>query len=141
VSVATDGKHEVTPTERTVAHIRQVVEKARVYLDYGTLEGRLEEISVHGGYRFTIWEELTNYRIECSISPDRLEEAKALLGHRVGVSGRIRYRNHRPTTIHVEGIRRLRGVNELPQLEGIEPIDITGGLRSEEYVRRMRDGE
>ena len=72
---------------------------------------------------------------------ERLEEAKKLLGRRVVVSGRIRYRSHKPTSIQAEEIHPLRDASELPQLEDMPPIDITGGLSPEEYVRRLRDAQ
>jgi hypothetical protein len=140
MTVASDGTKGVTPTTLATEHIRQIVEKARIYLDYGTLEGCLEEISVHVSPSFAIWESFTNNKIDCAITSDRVEEAKTLLGRRVAVSGRVRYRNHKPTLIQVENIRRLRDVGDL-QSRDIPPIDITGGLSSEEYVRRMRDAQ
>jgi len=141
LAVGAGRRPEVTPTTRAVEHIRQVVDKARMYIDYGTIEGSLDEISVRGGLHFAVWEALTNHRIECAATPERLEEAKALLGRRVAVSGRVRYRNRKPTSIRVEAIKTLREASELPQLEDMPAIDITGGLNSEEYVRRMRDAQ
>lgn len=141
IAVASYRMKDVAPTAAAVEHIRQVVDKARIYIDYGTIEGRLEEVSVHGGAHFAIWEVLTGYRIECAVTLERLEEAKALLGQRVAVSGRVRYRNHIPKSIQVENIRRLRDAKELPQLKDMPAIDITGGLSSEEYMRRMRDAQ
>jgi hypothetical protein len=141
VTLAVDRNKGFMPTSAAVDHISQIIEKARIYLDYGALEGRLEEISVHDSPSFAIWESFTNHKIDCAIDSDRLEEAKGLLGKRVAVSGRIRYRNHKPTSIQVESVRRLRDESELPQLENMPPIDITSGLSSEEYIRRMRDAQ
>jgi hypothetical protein len=141
MTVASDRTNGVTPTVRIVENIKKVVEKARTYTDYGTIEGRLEVISVRGGTSISICEAFTNHRIDCEITTDRLQEAKDLLDERVAVTGRIHYRNRKPTSIHVESFRRLRDASELPQLEDMSPIDITGGLSSEEYIRRMRDAK
>ena len=139
MTIAFDQGQGVTPTTQAVENIKKVVEKARKYIDYGTIEGRLEEVSVHDGPHFTIWEALTNYAVNCAVTLERLEEAKALLGQRVAVSGRVYYLNHKPKSIQVEEIRRLRDASELPQLKDMPSIDITGGLSSEDYVRRLRD--
>jgi hypothetical protein len=141
VTLAAGRAEKVTPTDRIFEHISAAVEKTRTYLDYGTLEGRLEEISVHGGARIAIWETLTNYKIDCDIPNEALDRIKDLLGKRVAVSGRIRYRNHRPKLITMESIRRLRDKDELPQPENMPPIDITDGEDPAEYVRRMRDAQ
>ena len=141
MTVAFDRAESVTPTAQAVENIKRVVEKARIYIDYGTLEGRLEEVSIHGGPHFVIWEALTNHRVECAVASELLDESMRLMGRRVAVTGRVRYRNRKPTLIQVESFRPLRDVNELPQLETMPPIDIAGGLSPEEYVRRMRDAQ
>ena len=84
---------------------------------------------------------IPGHAVKCAIAEDRLSEVKELLGQRVAVTGPIHYRNHKPTLIDVQNIRRLRTQGELPQVETMEPIDITGDLSSEEYIRRMRDAE
>jgi nucleotide-binding universal stress UspA family protein len=143
ITVASNGTVGVTPTARTTENIKKVVEKARLYVDYGTIEGRLEEISIHGPTRFAVWDELTDARTDCLIGDDRLGEAMELLRmrKRVAVSGRIHYRNQQPKTVEVEEIRTLRGMDDILKLEDIPPMDITGGLSSEEYIRRMRDAQ
>jgi hypothetical protein len=138
--LASDKKHQVRPTPKGVQHLEEIVAKARIYLDYGTIEGKLEIVSVHEHKSFFIFEILTSYRIECIIAnEDHFQQAISLLGKRVAISGRVRYRNHKPTTVNVESIHPLRDISELPQPRDIGPIDITGGLSSEEHVRRIRD--
>jgi hypothetical protein len=141
LTVATDKKHEVTPTARAVENINQVAARARIYVDEGTVEGMLQEICVRGGVSVAVWDDLTDHRVECVIDPNRLQEAKDLLGKRVAVSGRIRYRNHKPTTIQVEAIRVLRDMGEILKLEDIPPLNITDGIPSEDYVRKLRDAQ
>ena len=145
VSVAVDRKRCVQLTPQAVDNIRQVMQGTRRYIDFGTIEGKLDTVSVRGGPNIVIWEVLTNYRVVCAIAPEMLAEildnAKTFLGARVAVTGRITYANDRPKSIQVEKFRRLRTVDELPQFEAIPPIDITGGIPSEEYVRKMRDAQ
>jgi hypothetical protein len=141
------GKHKVKLTSQAIANIDEITTKARLYTDVGTIEGRLEEISVHGtpqvSPQIRVWDSipLPGYAVKCAISEDRLSEVKDLLGQRVAVTGPIHYRNHKPMLIDVQNIRRLRSQSDLPQIETMEPIDITGDLSSEEYIRRMRDAE
>jgi hypothetical protein len=124
-----------------VKHIDELASRARLYVDFSTIEGRLEVISVHEHNSLFIWETLTNNRVECFVSDEQIKEAALLLNKRVTVSGRINYRNHVPKTISVEGpIKVLRTSTELPQPKDIGPIDITGGVSSEQHVRRMRNG-
>jgi hypothetical protein len=130
-----------------VVERERVATKARKYKDVGTVEGRLEEISVHGmpetSPLFRIWDPipLPGHYVKCVISEDRLPQVKDWLGQRVSVSGPIQYQNHKPILIEVQNIRRLRTQAELPQIETMKPIDITGDLSPEEYIRRMRDAE
>jgi hypothetical protein len=130
-----------TPTEKTIQHITEIEEKARSFIDHATIEGKLEEVSVHETHHVNLWETLTNYKIECRVTPELLEQAKTILGRRVALTGELRYRNNRPRLMYVESIRILRDQKDLPQPQDIGPIDITGGKASEEYVRRLRDAE
>jgi hypothetical protein len=141
LTLSSGHRDQVTPTPQALRHIEEIVATARIYLDYGTIEGRLETVSVRGRQHFFVFETLTEQRVECLPQRDEFEKSLSLLGKRVAVSGRIRYRNHKPTTIHVENLKVLRESSELPQPRDIGPIDITGGLSSEEYIRRMRDAQ
>lgn len=132
--------HKTKLTEKAVEHIEEISAKARLYVDYSTIEGRLEVVSVHEHNSFFVWETLTNNRIECLVSDDHMKDAPNLLGKRVAITGRVSYRNHIPKTIAVEGqIRVLRSAAELPQPSDIGPIDITESLSSEDHVRRLRN--
>jgi hypothetical protein len=139
VFVPDEEAAQVELGQQTIKRVKELEARARVYVDYGTIEGRLETISVHNGNSFVVWEAMTNNRIECRITPEQLEEAKQLLGKRVAISGRLRYRNHKPISMEVESIKVLRERAELPQPETMKPIDITGGESSEEYIRRLRN--
>lgn len=149
ISTSQNGKakHEIKLTDQAIANIDEIATKARKYKDVGTVEGRLEEISVHGAPeaspQIRIWDPipLPGRAVKCVINQDRLPEVKDLLGQRVSVSGLIKYENHKPTSIDVQSIRRLRTHDELPQIESMDPIDITGDLTTEEHIRRLRDGE
>jgi hypothetical protein len=142
LTVSASKKKTVSPTPQIVTHIKEIVAKSRKYADYGTIEGTLQEISIRGGSKIGISESFTGQWIMCAVAPEQIQEAMRYFGKRVAVSGTIRHSNHRPTSITIEEpIQVLRDSSELPQVEAMPPIDITGGLSSEEYVRRLRNAK
>ncbi len=62
---------------------------------------------------------------------------------RVVVTGEIYVdrTTRKPRKVVVRELRIMPPPSELPQLEDLAGIDITGGMDSAEYVRRMRDDE
>jgi hypothetical protein len=111
------------------------------YQSIGSVEGRLETISLHRSNRLVIYESLTNKAVSCIFKEDKLPEVKALLGHRVNVFGTI-YRNKKGDALSVEvkELRKLREVEEIPSFEkllGIDP-DFTGELTTADYLRSVR---
>lgn len=140
-TVLAPGESDVVPTLHAAANIRDILEAAsKTLYEYGTIEGMLEVISTHNGDSFTIWEKLTNHRVECKASEKYIEQAKSLLRRRVAVTGKIKYHQRtKPVSMQVESLRALRPSSELPQPAAMAPIDLTGGLASEDYVGKLRD--
>ncbi len=147
VSVLNDGVSQISfstpiyaaihPTQRVAANVDYLI--APAYEDYSTIEGKIETLSVHGRTLFRIYDEITGHSIVCFFKEDKLSEAHGLFNQRVSVSGLAKYnRIGRPVSIRVEHIRKLVGGIKLEQLVG---IDITGGIASEDYVRKLRDAE
>jgi hypothetical protein len=146
VSVLNDGVSQVTfsapgipaisPTQRVAASIDYLL--APAFEDYGSFEGTLETLSVHGRTRFNIFDPVKGRAIACYFAADKLQEAHAAFNHRVMVSGTAKYnRIGHPVSVMVENIRTLEG--------GVEPsefhdINLTGGIESGRYVRGLRDG-
>ena len=61
---------------------------------------------------------------------------------RVVVTGKIiTNRETRKKEIYVDKIRVLGDRKDLPQLEDLRGIDITGGAESSEYIRNLRDDD
>lgn len=137
--VGMDKKSQVTLTKRASKRVDEIVERAHHYIDFLTIEGKMEMVSVHGGTSFVVWETLTNNKIDCVVTPEQFQQWKELLGKRVALTGRVHYRNHVARSINVESIIVLRDASQLPQPKDIVPINITDGLPSEEHVRRVRD--
>jgi len=140
VTLSSNGK-KVSPGGEVVRNIHSVIERVRRYTDYGTIEGELQTVSVRGREHFLIYETFTDNKVTCSVTQEQFQQWMHLLGKRVAITGPIRYQNHKPQTVNVEEVRVLRSSSELPQLADIPPIDITSGLSSEDYVRRMRDAQ
>lgn len=140
IAFAIDNEERLSLTEKSSKRVNELVDKARLYVDVSTIEGKLETISVHGGTSFIVWESFTNNKVECRVSKDQFEKWSQYLGKRVSLTGRVAYRNHIPKSITVDEIRVLRGSSELPEPKDIGPVDITGGMKSEDYIRSIRNG-
>lgn len=121
--------------------INQLLVKEHV--SYGSIEGKVELISVHKGNRkFNVYHTVTGKAVECNL-PGHLEtDIIAALKRRVVVSGSIhRNWNGDPQRVEVERLRVLRENDELPSLDelmGSLP-DLTGDLSTEEFIRMIRD--
>jgi hypothetical protein len=91
------------------------------HVEIGSLEGRLEMLSVHGRTQFAIWDVITDARVECNFPASMLEQTQECFNRRVLVSGEVRYsRNGLPRTIKVDQIRPLRDQRDLPQARDLE---------------------
>lgn len=112
----------------------------------GSIEGRVELVSVHeGSRRFIVYHAVSNRAITCTLPPKLQGRVIEDLKHkrRVRVSGEIAYTaGGEALSVDVKRYRALPDEAELPPLEatlGIAP-DFTGDQSTEEYVRGLRDG-
>lgn len=92
--------------------------------DYGSIEGRLEMISLRNGPHFTIYDALTDKGIQCHIPTDKLDEVWQSFGKRIAVSGLIRYRrtSGEPLSIEVEELRTFPDRSRLPTANDVYGI-------------------
>ena len=68
--------------------------------------------------------------------------ADVLHGCRIRVIGTIHYKAlGRPDHMTATDVRFFRDKNDLPSLQDIEDVTFAGGLRSEDYLELVRDGE
>jgi hypothetical protein len=144
IEFAAPGEEKITPTLRSAAMIDEFFgRRAAYHLADTTVEGSLETVTIHGGEAFDIFDQLTGTRVRCVLPEGKLNEAVGALGKRVGVSGRAKFSDKgRPISIEVDSIRVLRDKVDLPSasdFEGGGRLDITGGMDSVEFVRRLRD--
>ncbi|MCJ7509957.1 MAG: hypothetical protein MUP14_03605 [Dehalococcoidia bacterium] len=138
----------------TVTHLSQTVEvsaRASANIDQlmrvqqrsiGSVEGKLETISIHGRARFVVYHGLTRKAVTCKFDPGRwLNKVKDALGHRVNVSGMVHYNaKSEPLRVELEEIRILREKGELPSTAEISGSDphFTGDMSTEGYIGSIR---
>lgn len=111
----------------------------------GAIEGRLEQINLHGGANvFHIYPETGPRKLTCHFPTRLYDDAVAAVGKRAEVYGTLRYRSgaNFPHQIAVNGIEVVPPESELPDWEDLRgrAPDITGELSSEAFVRELRNG-
>lgn len=140
IETAVPGAPRVWITEHLITNIKELL--GHNFTDIGSVEGRLETISLTGGRpTFTIRSELTTHPVTCSLG-SRLEEVRAFLGRRVLVSGEVTYSRYGELS-EVSSVRSIRllaesNVPTVDDIAGIAP-DITDGQPSGTYVRKRFD--
>lgn len=109
-----NGAAEVEITRSAGLHAQRIL--AMPYTsDFGTVEGRLEAVNVHGGRRqFVIYDDLTGERIECHFG-HRIATDEIKVDRRVAVTGEIRSReNGEIVSVIAERIEVFPPDDELP---------------------------
>lgn len=72
-----------------------------------------------------------------------LEMVKGNLGKKITASGIVRFNSatDHPTSINVDNLEPLEDNENIPSLEEMPVIDVTGGdLSPEQFIRNQRDG-
>ena len=136
-----DGE-TVEPTKLLAANVKSIL-KRTFYVTQTALEGRLETVDVHGKFSFAIYDTLNNHRTKCLFSEGMFDQVASSLRRRVAVAGEAKFnrRTGRSVSIRAESLRRLGETSDLPKFKHGDYIDITGGIDSAEYIRRIRDAE
>jgi len=112
------------------------------YVEYTSIDGKLDLISVRGNPRFTVEDYATHRRIACQFPPELMERVKDALGTRVVIEGKVKYRaSGVPSSISdVKSIwTRPEPIKALDEMVGSKP-DFAGDGSAEDYIRRMRRG-
>lgn len=151
--VKTIGNHGVTgirvdyrdnaaqASARASANIDQLLPPR--YSSLGSVEGRLDVISLHATHRFVVYDSATHKAITCTFASDWLDRVKDALGHRVNVEGTVHWNaKGEPVRVESADLRIFRDESELPtikEMAGRYP-DITGGTTAEEHIRKLRYG-
>ncbi len=138
-----------SPREEAVVSAKGVVHAGQLltsrYTSLGSIEGRLETISLHGGSRFVVYHNITHRGISCKFPPgdEWLERVKSALGQRVNVSGVIHWNSRgEQVRVNVEDFRVLRSRSELPSIRSMagKYPRLLGGKTTEEFLREVRGG-
>lgn len=135
-AAAANAKSVLTPPERA-------------YKELGSIEGTTRAIDRDGYGRLLLYihTRLTGEDVKCIVRGEaekKLGEYKVKeiwRNRRVRVYGTLHFKAlGRLANIEALEIKFLRDRAELPDIEDILDPDFTGGLRSEEYLARLRDG-
>ena len=117
--------------------------RREVLTAWGSVEGKLDVISVRRRPYFVIFEHASTNQIRCTFPDEWMETVKDLLGHIVVVEGKLRYRHDGSVSALAEPI----AINPVPEpewslmeLRGALP-GISRELSSADYVRQLRAGE
>jgi hypothetical protein len=108
---------DVTP--RLAQSVDRILEP--VYRAYGSVEGRLEALNVHGRKYFAVYDDLTGDRIECAFGRGLgLDAIIPAINRRVMVEGEISYRRAGDiASVRAESIRIFRREHELPSAHDV----------------------
>lgn len=130
----------IRPTQQVSRNAAQLLMRG-FYEAPSSLDGRLDIVNVHKAARFSIFEEIDGREIRCKFPQKLLDDVKRSIGKVITAVGNIRYNaeSDLPVSIDVESIEPREESAEFIT-EG-HPVDVAGGLPSEEYIRRMRDGD
>jgi hypothetical protein len=143
----------ITPAEASAAVANTVAvrkPKDKPYREIGSAEGVLQRVERDGHGRPVLFVKLRldGEIVKCIAHGDAESEVEhheigdVWRGHRVRVFGTLYYKalGH-ITQIDCDAVQFLRPRHELPRPNDIIDENFTGGLRSEEYLERLRNGE
>ncbi len=117
ISIKTGNKpSELSP--HTVAYVDKILGVSSKA--YGTIDGKLLAINLHGTWIFSIYDEVTNKEIKCRFGEEMYDEIIAGMKKRVSVYGLIKYRrNGEPANVEIESFRIFPEESELPKFKDI----------------------
>jgi hypothetical protein len=120
------------------------------YDELGSLEGFAKRIERdgYGRHVLVVKHRLTGEDVKCLASGEAIEELEAhkisdvWRGRRVQVYGKMHFKGLGVLSqVEATQVKFLRDRTELPDYQDILDTDFTGGLRTEEYLARVRDGQ
>ena len=122
----------------------------RPHDEWGSIEGAARGIDRDARGNLILWvhSRLTGDVVKCFVSGEAAEELAdhkirdVWRNRRVLVYGKLHYKGPgRLTQVEAIKIRFLRDRSELPDVDDILDENFTGGMRSEDYLARLRDGD
>jgi hypothetical protein len=144
VAADVTNQQEVEITKQSFKNLKNLLPEA--YKSLGSIEGRLEGISIHHGERFVVYDSISGKGVTCLFPKLKLTpKAKEHLGDRVQVSGLLsRNAKGEPVRIRIDKPERFRvfgsdlAMLSMRSLGGSDP-DFTGGMSTEDFIRSIRD--
>ena len=142
----------LTPGNARIAaeNVQRVLKpSARPYKELGSVEGYFQGAETDGLGRQIVFvkDRVTGETVKCVVAPTALpaienhEIGEIWRNRRIQVFGRLHHKSvGNLSHIDANRVRFFRSRSELPKVEDIVDPDFTGGLRSEEYLERLRDG-
>ncbi|MGV8082517.1 MAG: hypothetical protein AB2L09_02615 [Coriobacteriia bacterium] len=89
----------------------------------GSIEGRLEMMSLRSGFKCNIYDMLTDRRVNCTYSDNLFEDVRAALGERVSAYGLISYASDgRLLNLKIQSVRVLGRSEDLPTWDDVKGI-------------------
>jgi hypothetical protein len=113
-------------------------------ISYGSISGSLEAINLHASANiFRVYPTIGPKKIDCFFKTEQLSKAISGINHYVHIYGELVYKQRErfPYIIRAFDIEVYPDEDSLPSimdLRGIAP-EATGELKSEEFVRRIRN--
>jgi hypothetical protein len=153
-----DFGNELPNLELTPPIAREAVKNAvavlkppeNTYSEVGSIEGTARSIDRDRSGRLVLWvhHRLTGEDVKCFVSGQAEQELgehkirDVWRGKRVQVYGVLRFKGLGKLD-RADGtmLRFLRDREDLPGVDDILDTEFTGGLRSEDYIARLRDGD
>lgn len=116
-------------------------EKDQSYIEWSTIEGVLLYLNLHSQpMSFRLYDQLIRRYLKCEFGETHKKLAKEAIEKRVSVHGKTEFNRFRqPMNMSVESIEIYPEINEIPKYKDLPVLDITDGLNSYDFVRRMRD--
>lgn len=136
-----DPVRSVDVTQATSNHINELLPIKRTAI--GSIEGTLEQISVHRKPHFVVYHAISKRAVTCEFDPDKyMATVKHALGKRVNVAGVLK-KNFKGETmrITVETIRVMSETSLLPaNVRNWAEPEFNDAPDSVEMLRRIRGG-
>jgi hypothetical protein len=129
VQIVADSKR-IRVTHETIQHVNEVI--GPQYESYGTVEGTLQALTVHGKRQFFIYEPLTDNEVACRFG-ENIPLSDVLKGFtkRVSATGLIRSRKSgQRLSIEVQEFFVFPGDSDLPRAD-----DVRGIMKANERAR------
>jgi hypothetical protein len=150
VRIALGERNVLRPKRREATVDKKFKQKLETILGsdeitYGAITGRLEYVNVHNARNFRLYPLLGPRWIRGRFTEDLLPEIRKGLDRQVTIFGKLQFKSwdKHPYALLAQKIDVHELDSELPtfnDLKGIAP-DLTGGVRSSDWVRKIRDEE